>query len=93
MVPPRADVSSNELVELTLDERVETLRGFVQHQQVRLMHQGLDQSELLDVPVREGGDPGSRSHLSRSARPSKEEERRPRSAAKNSRYPRPVIRR
>ena len=47
----------HEVVEFPLDDGVETLRGFVQDQQVRLMHQSLDQSELLDVPVGERGDP------------------------------------
>jgi hypothetical protein len=43
--------------ELVLYQRVEAHRRFVEDQQVRLMHEGLDEPDLLFVAVREIGEP------------------------------------
>jgi len=43
----------DQVAELLLDQRVEPERGFVEDDQLRAVHEGLDEGHLLLVPVRQ----------------------------------------
>jgi hypothetical protein len=45
-----------ELLELVLEERVETRRGLVEHQQLGAVHERLDQRDLLPVAAGQASD-------------------------------------
>ena len=92
--PATADDLRDELVERLLHERIEPTRRLVEHEQVGVVHERLDETDLLPVPARELLDPAAEVEVEPCGKlvGARDISRTPRRCPKKRSSSRPVIR-